>query len=640
MPPRRSTARLSATPIRASSPTKRSTRGSSVLASEDAIPRRVTRGGSQQPSMAAEGAVNNPRLPEVQIQQSYAYGSSKSAVLPAQLVARNKMNLREMAETIDAGVEQAQQHLQHHIEETHAQLQNETDPRAERARRRASREPASREGSVTTDDVEKNKSQRVAAWASSLESSQLDEIPEEDSSSGRPPSTPDNATHKDTDPSSFPSGIFDHSYNYERGLRRPNVTVRRKTGGDSTLQQAWKTAKTIADQSRQASARALGATAQWTSRLFRASGRAISDLPNSVFVQVMVSLLFGLFVATAASFLFCHIYTSYICDAHSSSPIGVTLQRYCGGCVRASSSPLNFTLGANGGDLSKLSAALSGIQSQIQAIEGRLSEKLDSQYTIVDTDIKELRRQHSELSSHIAGLQRVRGGGSVSSSGDVASPVIAKVNYFAPNNGANVDPHNTSPTRERRQALVSRVLSRMVGMTLYETKPAITALQPWQDVGDYWCSSASPANNDDQQDSMRLGVRVAEMIFPTEVVVENYPNAGSLFPGSTPKRIQVWADFQHLDSREWESLNIRQMQADGPLSLGPTYALIGEVEYDASVEAPHVQAFPLAVNQHDIHLYAAQSFVVRVVKNYGAEYTCLYRIRMHGVPALQYHDGR
>ncbi|KAJ4515653.1 hypothetical protein HRR78_001498 [Exophiala dermatitidis] len=601
MPPRRSTARLSATPIRASSPTKRSTRGSSVLASEDAIPRRVTRGGSQQPSMAAEGAVNNPRLPEVQIQQSYAYGSSKSAVLPAQLVARNKMNLREMAETIDAGVEQAQQHLQHHIEETHAQLQNETDPRAERARRRASREPASREGSVTTDDVEKNKSQRVAAWASSLESSQLDEIPEEDSSSGRPPSTPDNATHKDTDPSSFPSGIFDHSYNYERGLRRPNVTVRRKTGGDSTLQQAWKTAKTIADQSRQASARALGATAQWTSRLFRASGRAISDLPNSVFVQVM---------------------------------------RYCGGCVRASSSPLNFTLGANGGDLSKLSAALSGIQSQIQAIEGRLSEKLDSQYTIVDTDIKELRRQHSELSSHIAGLQRVRGGGSVSSSGDVASPVIAKVNYFAPNNGANVDPHNTSPTRERRQALVSRVLSRMVGMTLYETKPAITALQPWQDVGDYWCSSASPANNDDQQDSMRLGVRVAEMIFPTEVVVENYPNAGSLFPGSTPKRIQVWADFQHLDSREWESLNIRQMQADGPLSLGPTYALIGEVEYDASVEAPHVQAFPLAVNQHDIHLYAAQSFVVRVVENYGAEYTCLYRIRMHGVPALQYHDGR
>src|SRR5690349_1787251 len=125
MAPRRSTARaLSATPVRGTTPAKRSARASSALEPEDAIPRRLTRGASQQPSVA-NGDVNNPRLPEVQIQQSYAYGSSKTPVLPTQLVARSRMNLRQMAETIDAGVDQAEQQLQNHIEETRAHLQKD-----------------------------------------------------------------------------------------------------------------------------------------------------------------------------------------------------------------------------------------------------------------------------------------------------------------------------------------------------------------------------------------------------------------------------------------------------------------------------------------------------------------------------------
>ncbi|EXJ94162.1 hypothetical protein A1O1_02555 [Capronia coronata CBS 617.96] len=621
MPPRRSTARASsATPIRATSPSKRSTRGSSVIAPEDAIPRKITRGASQQPSLA-EGAVNNPRLPEVQIQQSYAYGSSRTPVLPAQLVARNKMNLREIAETIDAGVEQAQQHLKSHVEETHANLQNHL--RAERARRRASRD-GSREGSVASDEVEKNKTQRVAAWASSLESSQLDEIPEEDQSSTR--STPDDATHKDTDPSSFPSGIFDYSYNYERGLRKPNVTVRQR-GGGSSLQRVSKTVKAATNYTCQTSARVVAAISQWIAQLFRACGRAVSELPNSPFILVMVNILFGLLVASAAALLFCYTYTNHVCDPFSNSPVGLALQKYCGSCTRIASDPLNLT-SAHGGDLSKLSVALSGMQNQMRAIESRLTEKLDSQYDAVDKEIEALRRQHLELSKHIPGSRR----GRLSSSGDVASPVMAKVNYFAPNNGAQYQPLLTSPTKETPQRLRWRKFWRMFGVTLYDSKPANTALMPWQDVGEYWCSSTNPTN----QDSMRLGVKVREMIFPTELVVENYPTAGSLTPGSTPRKIEVWADFEHLDSQEWESLNIRQMQGHG--ALGPTYALLGEMEYDTSIEAPHVQAFPLAVNQ-DRHLYAAQTFVVRVISNYGSDHTCLYRVRMHGVPAIEYGVG-
>jgi hypothetical protein len=525
------------------------------------------------------------------------------------------MGLKEMAATIDAGVEQAQQHLQNHMEETHANLQK--DSRAERARRRASREP-SQEGSVASDDVEKDKTQRVAAWASSLDSSQLDEIPEEDDAAAAR-STPDDASQKDTDPSSFPSGMFDHSYNYERGLRKPNITIRKPQ--ESFLQDKWKATRQVVQESRQSSSQVLASSVDWFRRLGQAGGRAMHSLPESRIIVTGMSLLVVTLLTAAASLLFCHAYTHYVCDPYSTSPVGLTLQKYCGGCHRHPGASLNLSA-ADEHDLSKLSAALRNINNEMRAIESRLSDKLESQYATVDKDIYALKREHSELSSQ---LPRLKGGASSSSAHDVASPVIAKINFFAPNNGAAVVPRLTSPTREKPLPLPQRVLLRMFGSAVYQTKPAEAALTPWQDVGDCWCASAVPS----EQDSMRLGVKVNELIYPTEVVLENYPSSGSLFPGSTPRKIEVWADFDHLP--EWRRLDIRLMQGDSP--FGPSWALIGQMEYDASADASHVQAFALDVNQQDLS-YAAQNFVVRVVSNYGSDYTCLYRVRMHGVSAM------
>ncbi|EXJ55271.1 hypothetical protein A1O7_08197 [Cladophialophora yegresii CBS 114405] len=644
MAPRRSTARASsATPVRGATPAKRPTRASSALEPEDAIPRRSNRGASQQPSIA-NGDVNNPRLPEVQIQQSYAYGSTKAPVLPTQLIARSRMNLLQMAETIDAGVDQAEQHLQHHIEETRANLQK--DAREERARRRASREP-SQEGSVASDEREQSRSQRVAAWASSVDSPQLNGIAEEDQEDEQEVeheeesparSTPDNASDKGTDPSSFPSGMFDHSYNYERGLRKPNITIRQPQEPFSvTISRAL---KERTQRARRASFGFASSIQSWLQRLWTAIGESIRNLPNSPLISIMTTLLFTLLFIGAASLSFCYVYNTYVCNPLPTSLPGQMLQRYCGTCARSPGrAPLNFTLGG-GDDLSKLSVAINQINHQLRDLETRINDKVDSQHAAVDKGIDALRKQHSELSNHVANL-KLGGGRSNPSSGDVASPVIPKINYLAPNNGAMLEPRLTSPTMQRPLAFVQRVLLRVFFAAGYVSKPPITALSPWQDVGDCWCASSAPGADTelDQADTMRLGVTVTELIYPTEVVVENYPSGGSLLPGSTPRVIELWADFGHLDSREWKSLNIRQMQSEGGSPIGPTYALVGQMEYDASSEASHVQAFPLDVNQ-DTLAYAAQNFVVRVTENYGAEYTCLYRVRLHGVPVFEHASER
>lgn len=608
MPARRSTARASsATPISNPSPAKRSTRDASVLAApESTAGRRTGRSASQQPG-ASEINVNNPRLPEVQIQQSYAYGSSKTPVLPTQLVARNRMNLRELADTIDAGVEQAQQHLQNHLE-AHANLQS--DARSERAERRASRE-----ASVGSDDIEKTKTQRVAAWANSLDSSQLDEIPEEDSS--EVVSSPDDASRKDTDPSSFPSGIFDHSYNYERGLRRPNITIRKQQA--SIFQRASMRATAVLETSHQILSTSCTAALHWILRFFQACSEAIREVPNSPIIASIVVTIFGLLLASVAGLLFCYTYNNHICDPLTTSPVGMTLQKYCGSCVRNPTSGINFTTG-HGEDLSKLTAAINSINNQMRAMESRLTGRIDHEHAAVDKDFEALRKQQLELSNQISRF----GTGIPKSVNDVASPVIGKVNFFAPNNGATVEPRLTSPTKEKPVSLITRVFLRAIGSTLYKTKAPVTALEAWQDVGDCWCASAMPS----EQDSMRLGIKASEMIFPFELVLENYPNAGSLSPGSIPKRLELWADFEHLDSLEWERLGIRQMQGSNP--FGSTYALIGQAEYDASDGAAHVQAFALDVNQ-DENRHHAQKFVIRVLSNHGADHTCLYRVRLHGI---------
>ncbi|KIW63748.1 hypothetical protein PV04_08727 [Phialophora macrospora] len=644
MAPRRSTARASsATPVRGLTPAKRATGASSALDPEDAIPRRSTRGASQQPSKT-NGDVNNPRLPEVQIQQSYAYGSSRAPVLPTQLIARNRMNLLQMAETIDAGVDQAEQHLQHHMEEARANLQK--DAREERARRRASREP-SQEGSVASDDPERSRSKRVAAWASSVDNPQLNGISEEnqedrledeqeeDESPAR--GSPDDASDRGTDPSSFPSGMFDHSYNYERGLRKPNITIRRPQ--ESVFRKISSALTERARRARRASSQIASSIWAWLQRLLKAIGESVNNLPSSPLISIMTTLLFALLFIGGASLLSCYAYNNYVCDPLSTSLLGQTLQRCCGTCTRSSGgAPLNFTLGG-GNDLSKLSTAINNINNQLRDIEKRINDKVDSQHEAVDRSIDALKRQHSELSTHIANLKL--GGQSNALSGDVASPVIPKINYLAPNNGAVIEPRLTSPTMQRPLAFFQRVLLRVFLSTWYVSKPPVTALSPWQDVGDCWCASSAPSTDaeHDPTDMMRLGATVTEMIYPTEVVVENYPSGGSLLPGSTPKVIELWADFGHLDSREWKSLNIRQMQSEAGSPIGPTFALVGRMEYDASSEASHVQAYPLDVNQGSL-AYAAQTFVVRVTENYGADYTCLYRVRLHGVPVFEHSSER
>ena len=604
MPPRKSVGRPStATPAR-------TTRAASAVIVENSGGRRTTRATSQRPTRedsqqtgVRDDVVNNPQLPELQTQQSYAYGSTKTPALPEQLGGRDPDTLRQIADDIDDD-----------LDETQVQKDLNSSPALGRTRQTTSRE-RSRAPSEKPRPKQTEKEARIAAWADSLDESQLDDIPEEDSSEAR-----DDATRRDTDPSSFPSVILDHSYNYERGLRKPRPAYQDEVEGPSILQQIWEKTKDGASSTKGQLGQLRAASMTWLRRLGDNTAAALKAVPDSPLVAGTVTLMVATIFLAGAGFLFCSTYTRLLCDPTSSSIVALNLQKFCGSCHVA---PTTFDFSpTDSQDLSKISTALSSLNRQISDLERRLGQRIDANQVGLEHEMESLRQQQSDLSNHLHNMQY--SSASVSSEG-IASPLIPKINFFAPSNGAIVVPTLSSPTRARQKTFPMRLLLRATGMTKYQANPPITALEPWQDVGDCWCGPDVAAG----QDIMRLAVTTREMIYPSELVVEHLPAKGSLNPGTAPKTLELWADFSHVDSEEWDRLRLADMQEGNVLS--PRHVKLGEMQYDVSGQSSHVQSFRLDVNQHGLFHYA-KDFTVRVKENYGAGFACLYRVRLHGMP--------
>ena len=605
MPPRRSLGRnATATPAR-------STRASSAVPVTNSASRRVTRALSQQP----EDGVANPNLPELQTAQSYAYGSSKIPGLPEQLVARERMTLQDMADKIETGVEQAGQRVKGHAQDVQATI--EVHGPAGRTRGRTSRDlssepPQEPENKVGKPPVEKEK--RTAAWAESLEDEQLEDIPEEEDSGS---AAQDDESKRDTEPSSFPEGLYERSYNYERGVRKSRPAPQPEDDTSSLASRSRDAFKRLVISIRKALSYIMVATAQWFVRLGRSIAIATRELPESPIFSTTVKMLVATLLLGTISFLFCSVYTRS-CDSSSTSLIATNLQKFCGSCT-APTTTYDFSR-SDPQDFTKLSTTLAQINKHIADLERRLTTKIDSKHNAVESEMDSLRRQHTELTNHLANIQHH---GS-SSSDTIASPLMSQVNFFAPSNGAIINYQSTSPTRQKTESLPLRVLKSAFRVHKYTALPPITALEAWHDVGDCWCASDVAAG----QDYIRLSVSTRGMIYPTELILEHYPAAGSLDPTTAPKEVELWADFSHLDRPTWKRLGLSDMQQGNV--LGENYALVGKRQYKVGSGAHHVQAFRLDVNQQGL-FHHARSFTLRVKSSWGSDHVCLYRVRLHGV---------
>ena len=600
MPPRKSTARQSsATPI------KKTTRGPGALPDNASATRRSLRSTSQAGDQL-NGVHGN--LPAVQTQQSYAYGSTKAPLLPDQLRPREEMSLGQIANTIDQQRSEADHRFRKHAVEVETNLTGQSEGQTTRAaRRNGSIVPTPRIESFDSQDSDLRKTQRTAEWASSLESEHYQDLSEEESEL-----IDDDNTRHGTDPSSFPSGIDDQSYNYERGLRRPRLFE----NGANTMSTFFsdlggvlsQMARDTATVSRKISARLL----QASRTAWKAKGWVLR-----YFVIAMMAILTIFYAVTYVSYLFCAAYRHSLCDPSSTTAIQTTLQNYCGECNISYNMPSEYLPPEQQPDASNISRLLPYFRRHLDDFKKGLVSTLDAKFSLFSESVEEIKERQLESDRRISDLARQKG----LSSGDPT--VENRINYFAPGSGAVINPMKSSPTLQRPLNLAWKSWQVLTGRVKYASNPPAVALEPWKDLGDCWCAAGG--------EDIRLDVKIAEFVYPTDITIEHIATSATPDPGTAPREVEIWANFAHLSAEEFAEKDIWSLVGTNPIA--PGMGKIATVVFDARVGADPAQSFRLDVNQ-DAMIYSAQEVTVRVLSNQGADRTCLYRVRLYGKPVV------
>ncbi len=244
--------------------------------------------------------------------------------------------------------------------------------------------------------------------------------------------------------------------------------------------------------------------------------------------------------------------------------------------------------------------------ARIDVSVGGLAERL----TVLETGVSSL-RETVVYSSTSASRQET-----------TAPPPERMVNFFATGLGVVVDPYYTSPTMYPPSTWKQDVANRVFFLGRPIPNAPIAALEGWADIGDCWCSAHS------KDGKAQLAVLMPRPIYPTKITVDHIPATATLDVGAAPRDMELWAQILDEDARG-QMIRSQAEEVEPVKSLGPTFVRIANWQYDIHA-ASNVQTFDVDVDMRSFGAGINRA-VVRAKSNDGtSEYTCLYRVRLHG----------
>jgi Sad1 / UNC-like C-terminal len=209
---------------------------------------------------------------------------------------------------------------------------------------------------------------------------------------------------------------------------------------------------------------------------------------------------------------------------------------------------------------------------------------------------------------------------------------LTRVNHFSKGTGAVIDPYNTSPNYvfpSQDVYFPYRWARAFMLNSIPAPKAPETALTRWDEHGDCWCSPSNAANGF----GTSLGVIMASVVYPDQVIVEHISPSAALEPGAAPREMEVFAlmdpTSDTYNSVKAMSENIFGAGADTPMPYG--WIRIASFTYDLESNQ-NVQSFPVQMDMKALGA-STNKIIVRSKSNWGGEkvgYTCIYRIRLHG----------
>jgi SUN domain-containing protein 1/2 len=205
---------------------------------------------------------------------------------------------------------------------------------------------------------------------------------------------------------------------------------------------------------------------------------------------------------------------------------------------------------------------------------------------------------------------------------------IAKADFALHSGGAVVIPSLTSDTHEiRPQGVRQHVIGYLTGHGYALGRPPITALHHETHIGHCW-----PFKGDQGQ----LGVTLSRIVRVEEISIDHVARDIAWDMTSAPREMEVWGLVEGTSNlAKAAALDAARTEAGEEIPTQPRslphsarYVRIAQFEYDA--EAPNaVQTFPVDEEVRKMGMDFG-IVVLRVLSNWGQEFTCLYRFRVHG----------
>lgn len=312
------------------------------------------------------------------------------------------------------------------------------------------------------------------------------------------------------------------------------------------------------------------------------------------------------------------------------------------------------------GSTSDNPVAVAIVDARLSALSSAFSSSLSSQAHAHSTHSSNIRSLQSSVDT-LSSSKFIKNAQHVSLT---TPPWTNKINYASVSHGAIIDPYLTSPTYQRPFSLLTRLFAPNTVKEFRSRVPA-EALQRWREYGECWCASPSTIASSSsrgggrgkEKGAVQLAVLLGQRIVPTEVVLEFL--AKDLNPGwvRTPKRMEVWADYGHLNAKEFREAERESVVLGGSAdtnhkSLPDEFLRIGIFDLDeqtlslsgsGSGSAPSSSSTAIGDGEGRLGQSAplkrlgplpagfdTSKVVFIVTDNFGGDITCLYRVRVHG----------
>jgi Sad1/UNC-like protein len=205
---------------------------------------------------------------------------------------------------------------------------------------------------------------------------------------------------------------------------------------------------------------------------------------------------------------------------------------------------------------------------------------------------------------------------------------IAKADFALHSGGAVVIPSLTSDTHEiKPHGVRQQVISYLTGHGYAIGRPPITALHHETHVGHCWPFEGAQG---------QLGVTLSRIVQIEEITIDHVARDIAWDMSSAPRKMEVWGLVEGASNFDKAAaLDAARTKAGQEIPMQPRslphsvrYVRISQFEYDAN--APHaVQTFTV---DEDVRASGMDFGIVvlRVLSNWGQQFTCLYRFRVHG----------